>query len=252
MSTLEKAARPPKPAKRTSLGPIVQAQAKTTVKKAESRLARLAARKKLGRAKIKTASGIAFHVVRHPKAIGSVKIIPDRFGNLHAFDANDDLIPFNVVVGAAPRQHEAANKLRTLGAYALVAPLTEVHDAQREGVNAEWVRALSEGTRLPANDLFRYLGIPPTTAKRKLSRKEPLDTAGSIAVIDAMRLIGQARDLLPDVQMQDFDVEAWFGKWIMLPQPALGGKKPAELLSTPAGVELVSRVLGAIGSGAYL
>ena len=36
------------------------------------------------------------------------------------------------------------------------------------------------------------------------------------------------------------------------PQPALGGNKPADLLDTPTGLQVVSRTLGALESGAYL
>ena len=35
------------------------------------------------------------------------------------------------------------------------------------------------------------------------------------------------------------------------PQPALGGRKPADLIDTPTGVEVVARLLGSIESGAY-
>jgi len=48
-----------------------------------------------------------------------------------------------------------------------------------------------------------------------------------------------------------FDATKWLGQWIERPQPALGGRKPADLLDTPTGVELVARLLGSIESGAY-
>ena len=49
----------------------------------------------------------------------------------------------------------------------------------------------------------------------------------------------------------DFDATKWLGQWIERPQPALGGRRPVDLISTPTGVEMVSRLLGAIESGAY-
>ena len=48
-----------------------------------------------------------------------------------------------------------------------------------------------------------------------------------------------------------FDVEQWLREWIQKPQPALGGRKPEEMLGSRAGVESVRRVLGAISSGAF-
>ncbi|MDH5540593.1 MAG: MbcA/ParS/Xre antitoxin family protein, partial [Rhizobacter sp.] len=35
------------------------------------------------------------------------------------------------------------------------------------------------------------------------------------------------------------------------PQPSLGGRRPAELIDTPTGIEVVSRLLGSIESGSY-
>ena len=48
------------------------------------------------------------------------------------------------------------------------------------------------------------------------------------------------------------DVAKWLGQWIGQPQPALGGQKPADLMDTPTGMAMVSCVLGALASGAYL
>lgn len=47
------------------------------------------------------------------------------------------------------------------------------------------------------------------------------------------------------------DVEQWLARWLTKPQPALGGRRPDELLDTPSGVDAVARVLGAIQSGAF-
>ncbi|MFO1356707.1 MAG: MbcA/ParS/Xre antitoxin family protein [Gammaproteobacteria bacterium] len=49
----------------------------------------------------------------------------------------------------------------------------------------------------------------------------------------------------------DFNAARWLGKWIETAQPALGGRKPADLLDTPTGLDMVSRLLGSIQSGAY-
>jgi uncharacterized protein (DUF2384 family) len=50
---------------------------------------------------------------------------------------------------------------------------------------------------------------------------------------------------------KDFDAVRWLGQWIERAQPALDGRRPADLLDTPTGVDLVARLLGAIQSGAY-
>lgn len=48
-----------------------------------------------------------------------------------------------------------------------------------------------------------------------------------------------------------FDIDLWLQDWLRRPQPALGGRQPADLLSTEAGIASVSRVLGSILGGAY-
>ena len=53
-------------------------------------------------------------------------------------------------------------------------------------------------------------------------------------------------------EAKNFDTVKWLGQWIERPQPALGGSKPADYLDTPTGVEIVSKLLGAMRSGAYL
>ena len=69
------------------------------------------------------------------------------------------------------------------------------------------------------------------------------------------RLLSQARDMAASSThpaAATLDVEQWLGNWLRVPQPALGGRRPEELLDTPAGVDAVARVLGAISSGAFV
>lgn len=56
-----------------------------------------------------------------------------------------------------------------------------------------------------------------------------------------------ALDNAPD----DFDVDTWLQEWLRLPQRALGGVPPMELLDSKSGIEQVERVLGSLMSGSY-
>ena len=47
------------------------------------------------------------------------------------------------------------------------------------------------------------------------------------------------------------DLDQWIHEWLNLPQPALGGSRPVDLMTTPDGVESVRRALCALTSGAY-
>jgi uncharacterized protein (DUF2384 family) len=74
------------------------------------------------------------------------------------------------------------------------------------------------------------------------------------AAIGMVRLLGIAQEVVRDStaeEAQGFDAAKWLGQWIERPQPALGGRKPSELLDTPTGVEVVARLLGSIRSGAF-
>jgi uncharacterized protein (DUF2384 family) len=69
-----------------------------------------------------------------------------------------------------------------------------------------------------------------------------------------LRLIGEVHAMVAEstsAEVGKFDAAEWLGQWIERPQPALAGQKPADLLDTPTGVEVVSRSLGSILSGAY-
>lgn len=68
-----------------------------------------------------------------------------------------------------------------------------------------------------------------------------------------IKLLGIAQDIVANSTAPEakvFDAAKWLGQWIERPQPSLGGRKPADLIDTPTGVEMVARLLGAIESGA--
>jgi len=48
-----------------------------------------------------------------------------------------------------------------------------------------------------------------------------------------------------------FDAERWVAEWLELPHPALGGNKPADLVSTDHGKALVRNLLAQQQSSAY-
>ena len=69
------------------------------------------------------------------------------------------------------------------------------------------------------------------------------------------KLLAIAEDIVANSTAEEakhFDAGQWLGRWIEKPQPALGNRRPAEMLDTPTGISMVSKVLGAIESGAYV
>lgn len=125
---------------------------------------------------------------------------------------------------------------------------------ERAGVQARLIKDLARHLGMPASRLFAILGIAKATAEKKVAAGETIGGQGGHAVLGLVRLLGIARALVANstaVAAADFDAAKWLGRWLEIPQPSLGGRKPAELLDTPTGVEIVGRVLGAIESGAY-
>ncbi|MGQ0599407.1 antitoxin Xre/MbcA/ParS toxin-binding domain-containing protein [Aquabacterium sp.] len=141
--------------------------------------------------------------------------------------------------------------------------LKQVHEAtpvqmvemERLGVAGTFITDLSKRMELPSSRVFAMLRIPPATAARKAASGAVVDGRAGLAAIGMIKLLGIAQDIVEDstaLEAQDFDTVKWLGQWIERPQPALGGKKPADYLDTPSGVEMVAQLLGAMRSGAYL
>lgn len=69
--------------------------------------------------------------------------------------------------------------------------------------------------------------------------------------IEAVKREIQKRLKVQEDTPPEFDIDIWLQDWLHRPQPALGGRQPAELLSTDEGIASVSRALGSILSGAF-
>lgn len=81
-----------------------------------------------------------------------------------------------------------------------------------------------------------------------------MSAATPLLTLVPVELLDQARALFGNSTHPDAMPEAvvpWLETWLHTPQPALGGQTPAQLLDTPTGCEQVSRLLGALESGAY-
>lgn len=140
--------------------------------------------------------------------------------------------------------------------------VTEVHAAdpirlietERMGVAGVFVKDLAKRMEIPAQRMFAILGVPKATAEKKVSSGELLTGNGGRAALGMARLLGIAQEIVEGStapEARGFDSAKWLGQWLEKPQPALGGRTPAELIDTPTGVDVVAKLLGAIESGAY-
>lgn len=132
-----------------------------------------------------------------------------------------------------------------------IASPMQLLETERMGVDAAFLDDMAKRMDVSYSRLAETLGIPKATAARKLANNEKINGAAAIALA---RLLATASEIVQDStapEAQTFDTARWLGQWIERPQPALGGRKPAELLDTPTGVAMVTKLLGAIRSGAY-
>jgi putative toxin-antitoxin system antitoxin component (TIGR02293 family) len=135
-----------------------------------------------------------------------------------------------------------------------IATPIELVEAERRGVEGVFVKDLSKRMDIPAVRMFSILGVPKATAEKKVAARELIAGVGGRAALGIARLLAITQGILDNStapQAKDFDAAKWLGQWIERSQPALGGRKPADLIGTPTGLEMVARVLGAIESGSY-
>src|SRR5690606_7603543 len=130
----------------------------------------------------------------------------------------------------------------------------QLMEAERDGVEGQFLKDVSRRMKLPANRLFAMAGVPKATAEKKATTGERLGGRGGQAALGIARLLAKAQSIVEASTAEDakdFDTAEWLGRWLETPQPALGGRKPGDLIDTPTGLEVVSRLLGALERGSY-
>ena len=126
---------------------------------------------------------------------------------------------------------------------------------ERQGVPGAMVKNLAEKLSLTTVRFAQIIGAPKATLERKAANGTLITGGSAYAALGTARLINTVQTMLDDSTHPDaktLDAARWLGQWIEQPQPALGGQKPADMMDTPTGMAMVSRVLGAVASGAYL
>ena len=127
-------------------------------------------------------------------------------------------------------------------------------DRERNGIPvAEFVATIQKIglTKQRASQIFN---LP----KSKLSNRDGnqlLKGTQALATIRLEKLLLRAEGIISNSLHSDakgFDAGKWLGEWFEIPQPALSGLKPSELLDTESGGQQVLQLLGAIESAVYL
>lgn len=151
------------------------------------------------------------------------------------------------------RKAQASRRKSALGfeqAYR-TAPIERVAMIKR-GVPATMAVELAAQMGISKEQLFRTLGLARATIDRKVREASLLSPDESSRVLGLSRLVGRVQALVEDADgAAGFDAAVWAATWLEQPLPALGGQRPAELMDTAEGQDIVFHLLDQIGSGAY-
>lgn len=135
------------------------------------------------------------------------------------------------------------------GTQKLSRPLTnalEVHELLREGLPGTALDHLVQSLVVlsKAEYLEKAFGMSLRTYQRRLDRPgQPLSQEQSGRAWQFAELLARATDLLGSQEEAE--------RWLDRPAMALEGRRPIDLLSTPAGVELIDDYLTRLEYGVY-
>ena len=111
------------------------------------------------------------------------------------------------------------------------------------GVNANVIKNFRIYFDLPRDSAAQMLNISSPTLYRWMRTNKNLDRNFSVKLFEITDLFLFGSEV--------FGSKAAFFKWLNLPNTALGGMEPQELVEIPGGVSKIKDVLGRIEYGVY-
>ena len=131
-------------------------------------------------------------------------------------------------------------------------PSLDRADLVKRGAPSHMVGVISREMDISKERFVRIVGLPRATVTRKIASKTDLSADESERLVGLAKLIGQVESMVKESGAPaGFKPAKWFGEWIALPVPALGGRKPEEFLDTSDGREAIGKLLAQMQSGAY-
>jgi putative toxin-antitoxin system antitoxin component (TIGR02293 family) len=140
---------------------------------------------------------------------------------------------------------------RPLGSVYGIDPMVRV-DLVKQGAPPETLGLLAAELGISREQLYATLGVPRATMERKVRERRRLNQDESERVVGVARLVGQVQQVVRESgNPEGFEAPRWVAAWLRRPVPALGGARPAELMDTSEGREIVSSLVAQMQSGAY-
>lgn len=119
----------------------------------------------------------------------------------------------------------------------------DAHECITAGLNVSLLKDMAGLIHLDEQQLYRMAGIDRTTYNRRVKSPEKRFSPEQSA-----RIYLLARTIAAASQLFNGNSER-MATWLNKPAKGLGGKKPADLLSTPTGAEAVLTLIGQIEYG---
>ena len=117
----------------------------------------------------------------------------------------------------------------------------ETIEMERKGVTVAFLKGFSARLGISIGRLHEIIGLRRTAKDERGKGARVVGSAGHAALALA-ELLARAQEIFTNPtseRAEGFDVARWLGQWLELPQPALGGSKPADLICAPTGARIV-------------
>lgn len=122
----------------------------------------------------------------------------------------------------------------------------------KAGIPATEAKSILAGLGLGQAEGLKALNLSQATVNKKAKQNTVLAPDESERVIGVARLLDQVESMARESGYPaGFDAAQWLAHWLRDPVPALGGRRPVDLMDTMEGQALVSTTLARMQSGAY-
>jgi len=119
----------------------------------------------------------------------------------------------------------------------------DLRELTRKGLPVEVVASIAREMRLSVQDVSRVAGISARTLSRRMTDKSRLTLYESDRLVRLADVFAYAKDVLESSDSAS--------RWLQIPNRALGGDVPLDLMDTSTGAAQVREILGRIDYGLF-